>query len=187
MTQKKLHTVHLTAKVKTNPTFHKQGTCAVSHLNLSVTGFECVICNTIASAVNWVCVTFVITFVQLKLNKEDAMDRSTWRKLIKDVSWTGWVWVGECFSWYRPTRVVPDQRPLNGCVCVCGGVCCICCYVFLCTWQIVSTLKDTMNKTVQQDYGNVDAETKGWDRLQYDVSWQPPSVDLFQLNMLGDQ
>jgi len=22
--------------------------------------------------------------------------------------------VGECFFWYRPTRVVPDQRPLNG-------------------------------------------------------------------------
>ena len=27
--------------------------------------------------------------------------------------------VGECFFWYRPTRVVLDQRPLNGCVCVC--------------------------------------------------------------------
>jgi len=27
--------------------------------------------------------------------------------------------VGECFFWYRPTLVVPDQRPLNGCVCVC--------------------------------------------------------------------
>ena len=26
--------------------------------------------------------------------------------------------MGECFFWYRPTRVVPDQRPLNGCVCV---------------------------------------------------------------------
>ena len=25
----------------------------------------------------------------------------------------------ECFFWYRPTRVVPDKRPLNGCVCVC--------------------------------------------------------------------
>jgi len=24
------------------------------------------------------------------------------------------VWVGECSFWYRPTRVVPDQRPLNG-------------------------------------------------------------------------
>ena len=24
-----------------------------------------------------------------------------------------------CFFWYRPTRVVLDQRPLNGCVCVC--------------------------------------------------------------------
>ena len=27
--------------------------------------------------------------------------------------------MGECFFWYWPTRVVPDQRPLNGCVCVC--------------------------------------------------------------------
>ena len=54
-----------------------------------------------------------------KLNTEDAMDRSRWRKLIKDVRWSGWVWVGECFFWYRPTRVVLDQLPLNGCVCVC--------------------------------------------------------------------
>jgi len=29
--------------------------------------------------------------------------------------------VGECSFWYRPTRVVPDQRPLNGRCC-----CCIC-------------------------------------------------------------
>ena len=27
--------------------------------------------------------------------------------------------MGECFFWYRPTWVVPDKRPLNGCVCVC--------------------------------------------------------------------
>jgi len=27
--------------------------------------------------------------------------------------------VGECFFWYWPTRVVPDQRPLNRLVCVC--------------------------------------------------------------------
>jgi len=50
---------------------------------------------------------------------EEAIDRCKWRKMIKDdVQWSGWVWVGECFFWYRPTRVVPDQRPLNGCVCV---------------------------------------------------------------------
>ena len=53
-----------------------------------------------------------------KLNKEDAMDRSKWMKLIKDVRWSGWVLVGQCFFWYRPTWVVPDQRPLNGCVCM---------------------------------------------------------------------
>jgi len=50
---------------------------------------------------------------------EDAIDNSKWRKLKKDVRWSGWVWVGECFFWYRPTRVVPDQGPLNGGVCVC--------------------------------------------------------------------
>ena len=33
---------------------------------------------------------------------------------IKEARWSGWVWVGE---WYRPTRVVPDQRPLNGRCC----------------------------------------------------------------------
>ena len=40
-----------------------------------------------------------------------------WRKVIKKVCWPGWVWAGECFFWYRPTRVVPDKRPLNGCCC----------------------------------------------------------------------
>ena len=44
------------------------------------------------------------------------------RKMIKGVRWSGWVWVGECFFWYRPNRVVPYQRPLNGCVC-CGNLC----------------------------------------------------------------
>ena len=53
-----------------------------------------------------------------KLNKEDAMDRCKWRKAIKDVQWSGWVWVSECFFWYWPTRVVPGKRPLNGCVCL---------------------------------------------------------------------
>jgi len=53
-----------------------------------------------------------------KLNKEDAMDRSRWRNLIKDGWWSGWVWVGECFFWYRRTRVVPNKGPLNRCVCV---------------------------------------------------------------------
>ena len=54
-----------------------------------------------------------------KMNKENATDRCKWRNMTKDVRWSGWVWVGECFFWYWPTRVVPDQRPLNGCVCVC--------------------------------------------------------------------
>ena len=44
------------------------------------------------------------------LNKEDAMDRGRWKKLIKIGWWSGW-WVGECFFWYRLTRVVPDKGP----------------------------------------------------------------------------
>jgi len=32
--------------------------------------------------------------------------------------------VGESSFWYRPTRVVPDQRPLN-------GRCCCCCFVYV--------------------------------------------------------
>ena len=39
--------------------------------------------------------------------------------MIKEARWSGWVWVGECFFWYRPTQVVPDQRPLNGRCCCC--------------------------------------------------------------------
>jgi len=39
---------------------------------------------------------------------EDAMDRSRWKKLIKIGWWSGW-WVGECFFWYRLTRLVPDK------------------------------------------------------------------------------
>ena len=30
---------------------------------------------------------------------------------MNDVWWSGWVWVGECFFWYRPTRVVSDKGP----------------------------------------------------------------------------
>ena len=33
--------------------------------------------------------------------------------------------MGECFFWYRPTQVVPDQRPLN-------SRCCCCCSEFQC-------------------------------------------------------
>ena len=55
-----------------------------------------------------------------RLSKRTVM-HANWiqRMLIKDVQWSGWMWVGECFFWYWPTRVVPDQRSLNGCVCVC--------------------------------------------------------------------
>jgi len=58
-----------------------------------------------------------------KLNKEDAVDRSRWRKMIKHVWWSGWLWVGECFFWYQPTHIVSDKEPLNGWVHVCLWAC----------------------------------------------------------------
>jgi len=69
------------------------------------------------------------------LNKEDAMDRCKWRKMIKEARWSGWVWVGECFFWYRPTRVVQDQRPLN------GRCCCCCCFPGLPRWASTRKVK----------------------------------------------
>jgi len=54
--------------------------------------------------------------------------------VIKEARWSGWVWVGECFFWYRPTRVVPDQRPLNGRCCLLlllmRNICAQRCYLF---------------------------------------------------------
>ena len=64
-----------------------------------------------------------------KLNKKDAVDHNRWRKLIKDVWWSGWVWVGECFFWYWPTHPVPAEGPLNGCVWHYDGTLCA---VYLC-------------------------------------------------------
>jgi len=43
--------------------------------------------------------------------------------------------VRECFFWFRHTRVVPDERPLNGCVCACVRACvcvCVCVCVVCC-------------------------------------------------------
>ena len=47
--------------------------------------------------------------------------KSSLRAVRVSASWVqtaGCEWVGECFFWYGPTQVVPDQGPLNGCVCV---------------------------------------------------------------------
>ena len=49
--------------------------------------------------------------------------------------------MGECFFWYRPTRVVPDQRPLNGCV-----LCVLLLTVHCLQWYI------TLNKVAQALY-----------------------------------
>jgi len=73
-----------------------------------------------------------------KLNKEDAMDHSRWRKLIKDVWWSGWVWVGECFFWYRPTPKVLDKGLLNSCIYnTCIPLLCALCHV-LCSNSVLT-------------------------------------------------
>ena len=76
------------------------------------------------------CLNLVTSCQARKLNKGDAMDRCKWRKVIKEARWSGLVWVGECFFWYQPTRVVPDQRPLN------GRCCCCCCLI-----SVINTTK----------------------------------------------
>ena len=51
--------------------------------------------------------------------------------------------VGECFFWYRLTRVFPDKfhravKRLCVCVCVCVHVCvcmCVCICVYMCDYQ----------------------------------------------------
>ena len=56
------------------------------------------------------------------LNTEDAMVRSRWRERIGMIDDHDECWVGECFFWYRLTRVVPNKfhRAVKRlCVCVC--------------------------------------------------------------------
>jgi len=68
------------------------------------------------------------------------MDRCKWRKMIKEARWSGWVWVGECFLWYRPTRVVPDQRLLN---CRCKRS-----LLLYCSWGELQHLLPNLNALV---------------------------------------
>jgi len=57
---------------------------------------------------------------QAILNTKDAIDRSKWRKLIKDVWWSGWVWVGECFFLVPAYPGSPRPKAVKRmCVCVC--------------------------------------------------------------------
>ena len=70
-----------------------------------------------------------------KLNGEDIVDRSRWRKLIKNGWWSRSVWVGECFFRYRFTTpsvlwrcwlggrkgIRPVKKWVVGCWCGCLG------------------------------------------------------------------
>jgi len=44
-----------------------------------------------------------------KLNREVAMDCSRWRMPIKDDWWSGKMWMGECFFWYRLTQLILNK------------------------------------------------------------------------------
>jgi len=97
-----------------------------------------------------------------------------WRKMIKDVRWSGWVWVGECFFWYRLTRVVPDKRPLNGCVCVC--VC------------VVAVEQSNQLIVVDESSELVTGIVTQSDILQYLISlkcWTSPSQGAYQHCVVG--
>ena len=43
----------------------------------------------------------------------------------------------DCFFWYQPTRLVPDKRPLNGCVCLCVFDCLLGWLTDWLTWLVV--------------------------------------------------
>ena len=51
----------------------------------------------------------------------------------------------ECFFWYRSTWVVPDQRPLNGCVC--------CVLVFLVIGECMLFVLDLVFSILSQEIG----------------------------------
>jgi len=51
--------------------------------------------------------------------------------------------VGESSFWYRPTRVVPDQRPLN-------GRCCCC--LLSATWTQTFLSKQVLSKTEEMEF-----------------------------------
>ena len=60
-----------------------------------------------------------------KLNKEDAMDRNKWRKLIKDVRWSGWGGVSGWMFLLVPAYLgCPGSKAVKQlCVCVRACVC----------------------------------------------------------------
>ena len=54
------------------------------------------------------------------------------------------MWVGESSFWYRPTRVVPDQRPLN-------GRCCCCCWDYVKLRWLYDEGKSTLYAKIMYD------------------------------------
>jgi len=66
------------------------------------------------------------------------MEKADW-----DDWWPQWVWLGECFFWYRLTRVVPDKfhRAVKRlCVCVCYST----------SWCLVEVMLIGINKSVKK-------------------------------------
>jgi len=60
------------------------------------------------------------------LNREDAVDRIRWMKQVRYDWRPRYMWVDECFFWYRLTWVVPDKihRAVKWlCVCFCLSAC----------------------------------------------------------------
>ena len=66
--------------------------------------------------------------------------------------------MGECFYWYRPTRVVLDQGPLNGCVCVC--VCAARACVRVCTKTVINWLTELCESKRYKQANNMQGGSK---------------------------
>ena len=107
-------------------------------------------------------------------------DCSKWRKLIEDVRWSGWVWVGECFFWYWPTRVVLHKRPLSSCVCVCVCVC----IVHRCCGMLLMLYRSTWCATEQQRSARADTEMS-WSLSRVKASCLPEASRCTNVDLVG--
>ena len=93
---------------------------------------------------------------------------SVWSEVQMICIWSSWCHchpVISCFSkiqnglsfWYRPTQVVLEKRPLNGCMCVSSNSCV---YIYMYTWHIWTAFKGSYQKT------------RRWERQEYLEPWR---------------
>ena len=111
-----------------------------------------------------------------------------------------------CFSkiqmvlpfWYWLTRVVPDKRPLNGCVCACVCVCvrvCVC--VCVCTvwraavlrmtFECVSVRQDELQTTTRSYEGQLSMMSEHLAAMNERLTQQKDEIDILKYQLEQQQ